>query len=494
MTLRKLEEIESRPRNRYSVLIFLGTWLYLFFSTRKVSIFADDAGFIKTFTLTGLQGTLDSLKGYVPGRNLHILWQNIYFHVTSYSLDEFWKYRILQTAMFTLNGFLVNLIVYKLTRRPKLGVFAGLAVILCPVYMEVVWWASALPMHLTSTLFVLLVIQASHSRFRKITAFLLINLFGVLALLTYDQAAAAVLTFFIFEIYRYMTTENGDVKKKFLYVSAQLSIFAAALAFYLAMILSRDGNGPGISSESFQRLTQNLIFLPLHVVADNWIIAAIATTCLFSVSFTFFKKELFSVDLHKRIILSVSNKFIFLSLASYFPIAIWYVSPRHLYLPFIFFVIWINLAISKLMNGTKYHPKLSFIPIVVLTFFVVTANNELLQKTEHSIYRTKVYEQISKDAITNPIGKFCILLEPKLANVFLFQHEDINAALNFFSSNQNYIGSECRGVSLLMNHQQPVLQREFEKSGLTYLWYVENLRSTIERPSYSYNGQVGSMR
>ncbi len=78
------------------IVCYLTVWAYLTYKTFKIKIFADDAGFVKEFSTNGFSGLVESFASYVPGRNLHILWQDLFFAASSYQSDDFWKYTSVQ--------------------------------------------------------------------------------------------------------------------------------------------------------------------------------------------------------------------------------------------------------------------------------------------------------------------------------------------------------------------------------------------------------------
>ena len=132
--------------------LFFVVFLFMFCMTYQIKIYADDAGFISSYKLSDEKKSLNRILSYVPGRNLHILWQDFGYYITAIDFENFWRHRMLQTFLFTLIGYLVYKIVCLITSDKINSLLAGLIVIFFPVYQDVNWWANALPQHIISSL------------------------------------------------------------------------------------------------------------------------------------------------------------------------------------------------------------------------------------------------------------------------------------------------------------------------------------------------------
>ena len=57
--------------------LYFVVFLFLFLITYQIKIYADDAGFISSYKLSDDKKSPNRILQYVPGRNLHILWQDL---------------------------------------------------------------------------------------------------------------------------------------------------------------------------------------------------------------------------------------------------------------------------------------------------------------------------------------------------------------------------------------------------------------------------------
>ena len=473
------------------IVCFLTAWAYLTYKTIQIKIFADDAGFIKAFSADGFRGLAESLVNYVPGRNLHILWQDLFFAATSYQSDDFWKYRILHTLIYSLNGMLLSFIIAKLYGRLFIGLAFGLAALFFPMYSDVIWWASALPMHVFSTTLILFMIVVSISIEKRIIRLLMINTIGVLAVFTYDQAAAAVFAFLAYECFGYYKVSKRLRKNERIYLTTQASILITFLAIYIKLLSSRNGNGPGLSLDVFHRLTQNFLFLPLNVFVQHPVVFLIIFIAVIFTLIVILRNHTANLS-NLRQVFEISNaKYLWVSLASYFPIAIWYVSPRHTYLPILFFLVWLSQLFSR-KNCQNLDIRRFWLPVgLLISILAYTTTLSLDDAKVESQYRSKVYSLINNSLGEYEKSEICILISPQAGNIQTFQHEYFNAALSFYSGNPHFIQYDCVDPHILFDIKSSECLKNEVLKDLIFLRYFEDSTSTRLDPSFSSVSQCG---
>ena len=106
--------IKTRGSNGPICLCFLFITLFLGVRTAHSNISADDAGFMYGIANGNLTSWINSLVSYVPGRNLHILWQVLIFNVTGTEMNTFWFYHALESASYVVVFFLVYKVLVKI--------------------------------------------------------------------------------------------------------------------------------------------------------------------------------------------------------------------------------------------------------------------------------------------------------------------------------------------------------------------------------------------
>ena len=52
------------------------------------NIYADDAGFISNFNSGNFSSWIQDFRNYVPGRNLHIFWQYLFFEMLDMNQNQ----------------------------------------------------------------------------------------------------------------------------------------------------------------------------------------------------------------------------------------------------------------------------------------------------------------------------------------------------------------------------------------------------------------------
>jgi hypothetical protein len=423
--------------------LFFVVFLFMFFMTYQIKIYADDAGFISSYKLSEDKESLNRILHYVPGRNLHILWQDLGYYMTAINFENFWRHRILQTFLFTLVGYFVYKIVCLITSDKFYSLLVGLLVIFFPIYQDVNWWANALPQHIISSLFVLLIIIVQIKIINTRLRFLAINILAILAIFTYDQSAAVAFFLLTKESYSYWSKSKNSRNITATFI-AQSTIVLVLIMIYIQLVLNRNGNGPELSNSSVPRFLRNLL-LPLFYVLENekylkYILIAVGIFLLILYKVAKNRKmKLFSYLLN-----SSNSYYLGLAFAAYVPIAVWWVSPRHLFLPGILFAIWLAQVSFSLIQAKVLNFSFLVLFTSFLLFFSICATSALaINKTNFSLEREKFYFSLIASIPENKIGNNCYFFDNNSVLNNLFRYEAITHALAFYSGNNQFSRAKC---------------------------------------------------
>jgi hypothetical protein len=323
------------------------------------------------------------------------------------------------------------------------SLLVGLLVIFFPIYQDVNWWANALPQHIISSLFVLLIIIVQIKIINFRIRFLAVNILAVLAIFTYDQSAAAAFLILIMESYSYWIKSKNLGKMNFAAITQSAIVFVL-FAVYLQLVLGRNGNGPDLSSISASRFMRNLA-LPLFYILENEKYLKYVFIAIVIIILLFYRALKNSIVKTISIVFTLSNsKYLILALASYVPIAVWWVSPRHLYLPGILFAIWLSqIAFSLIQSDLLKLPVLKFFTLFLVFLSICITSVLAVNKTSYSSVREKIYFSLIKSIPANEVGKYCYSIHSNSDVNILFRYEAIPHALAFYSGNNQFSRSKC---------------------------------------------------
>jgi hypothetical protein len=135
------------------VLLPSFVWVCLTFSyTVKANIYADDAALLKSFEDGDFSTYISDFLYWVPGRNLTILFQYLFFGFTSTSISTFGIYHFVAQVFYACTAGSVGLLTFKLTRSKFLAFTLTTFFLLNPLNIQIINWALALPQHIIPTL------------------------------------------------------------------------------------------------------------------------------------------------------------------------------------------------------------------------------------------------------------------------------------------------------------------------------------------------------
>lgn len=340
-------------------LIAYGYWLFGS-NSRLLGFYADDAGFMTAFRDMSLDNMFWRVAAYVPGRNLHNLWQYLIFAVTGGpSLDSLAAAHRIQALFTSGNAALLYVLLRKFSLGSLPAAAAACLFLLGPTHGDVHFWASGLPMNLVSTFFVLwcailavtTVRAASKGAQSRATLLLFLGgLVSIAGIFTYDQPAPVVVTIEVF------TALLVSWHCRRLALPA-LSLAALIVALPIVVLFWKShnvGNGPPISAVHMDQLVLRFQESLNITAGRTFKIALVDRTLAFSTRKIRVQAEYFSIAFlllgflcvwwdsrlkaaipalsWKRLSLLFIGAAAFFLLA-YFPAYLWFISPRHTYLP-----------------------------------------------------------------------------------------------------------------------------------------------------------------
>lgn len=431
----------------YLVLFFAANFIITALSSLKAAIYADDAAFFSFGTLNMFQ-VVEGAKNYVPGRNLHMIWQNLSFLIsmqdTSYNF-----YHIFQSFIFVFNGLLLVIILLRIRIHPLLAYLMGCFFIYQPLSTEVLFWASALPMHLFSSMFVLLLVLStllSYFSPNKIYLFFVIMLFSALAIYTYDQAATTTLGILGIYVSSYIL-KHRKVNIYFILTILFLMLAIFLHYAYLVIRVRPSSSGPVVRSGLIDRilgyassialnpiyLFSILIFLISIVVITNYLKYSNNKTLQSNCYFHFFMICISAI----------------LVIVSFLPAWAWSVSPRHHYLPMIFLTFILALSLQIIIVFTNNLFKVKYFiyggTILVLGFFLFEFAQFRSFWNSRNELRAQTYESISEliqDEGLPPDTCFAFV-DFDIAGASPFYSEVPNIALGIYTNNFQVISAGC---------------------------------------------------
>jgi hypothetical protein len=243
---------------------FLATSILFGAGAGKLGFYSDDAGFLVTLGGDGLTETLRSARDYVPGRNLHIVWQQLIFLLGGNSPRDLGSLHVIQSCIDGIVVALFYLLLRKL-RLPALWAVVGAATFaFYPNHGETHFWLSSAPMNLLSTLwflcFAYVAVVAggkttSTGERERVWLLGLGFLFFGLALFTYDQ------TFFV--LLFVLAARAVQLAKRRVSLDTPLAIVGVGYfgLILLYLVLKRHPqSGPTLTHLDASHIWNNLVF------------------------------------------------------------------------------------------------------------------------------------------------------------------------------------------------------------------------------------------
>jgi hypothetical protein len=356
------------------------TWLCLTLSyTVNANIYADDALLLKSFEDGNFNTYIREFLYWVPGRNLTIFFQYIFFGVTSTSISTFGLYHFFAQLLYVCTAGLVGLLTFKLTRSKFLAFIITSFFLFNPLNIQIINWALALPQHVIPTLFSIVTVYLLFKpNSQKNEILIMCGL--VIMIFTYDQSAA--LAFFVI-LYCLIPS-----KSRFFVINFKSSLlfkifsFALIFSYFSVSYFGRRtlGYKSTLSENSLDLLQKNLIYRPIHNISQFTeiilgkyagvasLFASISLLAILILCRRLILAQLKQQDVNK---IKLCLFFFILSFVSFLPAALWYPNLRHFFLPTALMMICIGVFINDFNLIRNWRSHLLQNLILVLTFLLV---------------------------------------------------------------------------------------------------------------------------
>lgn len=342
-------------------IILLSALLVFGLGSHRLGFYADDASFLVNAPALGWSNLASEMFGYVTGRNLHMLWQFGIYQIFGYSLGDLGLQHWFQALFSGINAALLFIAIRLFGYKLLAAFLAAILFAFYPNHAEVQYWLSSLPMNLMSTFFVLIQIILSTIYVRSAKSqnsnylykiLFLIFITYINALFTYDQVVPVVVTLALllgsFSVFHKKTRTGGA-----LYLLLSFGSFIGLLIWKI----SDPAGGPVLKNINFEHIWYNFNLSIRLMFGDYFqnsirslvemvnfsqqifafiisLIGALSALILcWSQSYSEVKPE-FSKKVEQAYIQLICFIFPFaFYLLAYLPVYIWYIAPRHNYLP-----------------------------------------------------------------------------------------------------------------------------------------------------------------
>ncbi|MBI3664819.1 MAG: hypothetical protein HY236_01100 [Acidobacteria bacterium] len=328
-----------------------GTFVVFAAGAGRLGFYTDDAGWLAGLSPIEWPRLWEHMRSYVPGRYLHVLWQYLIFKVVGQPVTHLPALHIVQSALdgLVVVGFFLLLRLLQLPGHVAL-IAAGLFGF-WPICGEVHFWCAAAPQNLVSTLFVMAFAMTSLALLDgrrswwwwafDATAFFC-------ALFTYDQVFFVL---FLLAGLRLAVMVSRPGRRKWR-VGVFHLVYLGAGAFYVWLKLAMPASaGPVLRSESLRALIWNIRntvsnnlgrvwwkqVAPLYasVTFLDWLLALAVASGLAALAITLMQcaPRSSEQDAAKPRLGALLGLALLFFVASYLPIWLWYIAPRHHFLP-----------------------------------------------------------------------------------------------------------------------------------------------------------------
>lgn len=436
-------------------------FFYEAFRSLSANISNDDAGFIYSSVAGNFDDFRNSFLNYVPGRNLHILWNEILFTFVDSSKSSFWQYHFIQALAYLGVVALIYFVQLKVGVRRNIALIFSLLALYFPTFTVIILWSTSLPQHLLSALFLLLGITFSLAednfqtlKFSSRKRFTLVGIFLTLGMFTYDQVAAVVIIFtFMLVAFQKMKSHSlGRLFKTSIYLNSYLLI---SVSLYLLVFFSGRGTGDNLTvgGGTIGRLSGNLL-IPLRVLQKINSHSDTAKNYFFyNPTYVFFGMLVFALIFVALLLRSILRSlrsltsaevkllqlgiiFLIFAFVAYLPAAVWYVSPRHLFLPIILGLISVSIFSQYIYSQYKVVSKieilLKFFSLILIVVMMFGFHSQISNWLARDLIREQLYSQLETFKKTRAID--CLLVDPKLNEIDSnLYSETPNYALDFYN-------------------------------------------------------------
>jgi hypothetical protein len=306
---------------------------------RRLGFYYDDAPVLTWLPSADLETLWSQMRGYVPGRNLHYLWQYLIYHVAGNPMQHLGRLHEIQSGLdgVVVVAFFLLLRLLSLPSPSALLAAGGFA--FWPTHGETHFWPYAAPQNLVSTLFVIAFATTTWALARgadrnwRLWAADAAAFGG--ALFTYDQTFVVLAGLTALRLWRV---------RRWTFFVAHLPYAVAGAVFVWLKLRIPAGHAPVLTSDAGRLLLENIpatlsgtvgrLWLrrvtPLYATVTfvDWLLAGLVALVLTGLALWLLREMPGGSDPWPLLALAV-----FCYVAAYLPIWVWHVSQRHHYLP-----------------------------------------------------------------------------------------------------------------------------------------------------------------
>lgn len=341
----------SRTDLLSATVVWLATIVIFGVGASGLGFYTDDAGFLSGLPAARLVDLWTYIRGYVPGRNLHVLWQYLIYKLVGKPVTHLTALHVFQSALHGLVAVGFFLLLRSLGLRRHVGVIAAGLLAVWPISGETHYWLAAAPQNLISTLFVLLFVMTTLALAAGSAPWWVRVLDAIAfscALFTYDQVFFVLLLLVGVRLVRAFFRSDPH-RWRF---AAFHSPYLLAVGFYVWLKLNMQASaGPVLRAGSLQMLTWNVRhtvsnnlgavwWVQVHpfysqVTVSDWLLSLAVAVALTALALWLLRQE---SPVAERAESGLARLPVFLLassfyIAAYLPIWLWYIAPRHHYLP-----------------------------------------------------------------------------------------------------------------------------------------------------------------
>jgi hypothetical protein len=330
-----------------AAVLWGATFLVFGAGAARLGFYYDDGGWMTGLPDANPSRLWEITRSYVPGRNLHVVWQYLIYKLAGgRPAAHLPALHLIQSAMDGLVAACFFLLLRLLDLTVPAALMAAGLFSFWPAHGETHYWLPAAPQNLLSTLFVLAFAWTSLRSSRRRWWFWLIDAPAfACALYTYDQV------FFLLcgiAALRVSTAIFRNWEAKWRFAAAHL-IYLAAMAHYVWLKLRiLPGSAPELSSGAWERLRFNILATASSTLGPawlrqaallyekatfaDWLLCLLAAAMITGLAMRFLSAGTQGAAPPRRpsLLLLLAAGFY---AASYLPIWLWHISERHHYLP-----------------------------------------------------------------------------------------------------------------------------------------------------------------
>jgi hypothetical protein len=305
----------------------------------RLGFYYDDAPVLTWLPSADLATLWSQMRGYVPGRNLHYLWQYLIYHLAGDPMQHLGRLHGIQSGLDGVAVVAFFLLLRLLSLPPPSALLAAGGFAFWPTHGETHFWPYAAPQNLVSTLFVIAFAATTWALARDVNGSWRLwtadaAAFGG-ALFTYDQAFVVLAGLTALRLWRV---------RRWTFFVAHFPYAVAGAVFVWLKLRIPAGHAPVLTSDAGRLLLENIpatlsgtvgrLWLrrvaPLYapVTTVDWLLAALVALVLTGLALWLLREMPGGSDPWPLLALAV-----FCYVAAYLPIWVWHVSQRHHYLP-----------------------------------------------------------------------------------------------------------------------------------------------------------------